>query len=116
MTPNGWNWSTLPSRGPGIAGATRSSTRCERRGSISRRRSRWPSRGRHGTTIGSFWKRPSGSVSACASSDPQEAVELFVLDWRRRCPDPGGEELEKPAQALVVEQRRGLDHPGRGFL
>jgi hypothetical protein len=43
-------------------------------------------------------------------------VELFGPDWRRRCPDPGGEELEKPAQAFVVEQRRGLDHPGRGFL
>jgi hypothetical protein len=43
-------------------------------------------------------------------------VQLFVPDWRRRCADPGGEELEKPAQALVVELRRGLDHAGRGLL
>lgn len=39
-TPNGWSWSTPLSSGHGIAGATRSSTRSERLGSISKLRSR----------------------------------------------------------------------------
>lgn len=40
---------------------------------------------------------------------PQESLELVVPDRRRRQPHPLGEQLEKSAQAFVIERGRGLN-------
>ena len=52
-------------------------------------------------------------MTACAAGNAQEAAQLFVADRSSRGTNPGGEELEKAAQPVVVEQCCSLDHAGR---
>src|ERR1700738_1610979 len=65
-----------------------------------------------GRTIGSGGRRQTGSASACAGGEPQEAVELLVCDRRGRGADPCGKELQEALQPNVVEQRCRLDYVG----
>src|SRR5258707_12690392 len=118
-TASGLTSSTRRWSARGIGGATRSSTRCERRDRVISRAPRLRWRGSPGRTTGSWARRLAGSRGGWAPVLRrllQELAELWLRDWLGRRAHAFGEQLEEYAQSRVVQVDGRSDHLGGGAL